>query len=168
MSRRARFFSRTAPVEYRWYQPGRKVLGKRMEEQLRFAVCYWHSVVGRGLDPFGAETFLRPWHAPGGDPMEQARHKADVAFELFRLLRVPYFTFHDLDLAPEGATLRETVGNVRRMGEVVSRKMAASGVRPLWGMANLTGNRRYMAGAATNPDPECSPMPRPSRSTRSS
>jgi len=154
MSRRARFFSRTAPVEYRWYQPGRKVLGKRMEEQLRFAVCYWHSVVGRGLDPFGAETFLRPWHAPGGDPMEQARHKADVAFELFSLLRVPYFTFHDLDLAPEGATLRETVGNVRRMGEVISRKMAASGVRPLWGMANLTGNRRYMAGAATNPDPE--------------
>ena len=154
MSRRARFFSRTAPVEYRWYTPGRKVMGKRMEDQLRFAVCYWHSVVGRGLDPFGAEAFLRPWHAAGGDPMEQARAKADVAFELFRLLRVPYFTFHDLDLAPEGDTLRETVSNVQRMGEVVARKMASSGVRPLWGMANLTSNRRYMAGAATNPDPE--------------
>jgi xylose isomerase len=154
VSRRAPFFSRTEPVEYRWYRPGRKVLGRRMEDHLRFAVCYWHSFIGRGLDPFGGDTFRRPWHAPGGEPMAQARHKADVAFELFALLRAPYFTFHDLDLAPEGATLRETVLNVRRMGEVVARKMEASGVRALWGMANLTGNRRYMAGAATNPDPE--------------
>ena len=154
MSRRAPFFSRAEPVEYRWYRPGRKVLARRMEDQLRFAVCYWHSFAGRGLDPFGGDTFQRPWHTPGGDPLKQARHKADVAFELFGLLRAPFFTFHDLDLAPEGATLRETNLNVRRVGEVVARKMGESGVRALWGMANLTGNRRYMAGAATNPDPE--------------
>jgi xylose isomerase len=86
--------------------------------------------------------------------MAHARLKADVAFDLFRLLRAPYFTFHDRDIAPEGATLRESNLNVRRIGEVFEKKMAASGVKLLWGTANLFSNRRYMAGAATNPDPE--------------
>ncbi|HUL64741.1 MAG TPA: xylose isomerase [Burkholderiaceae bacterium] len=142
------------PLGYRWYDPDRKVLGKRMEDQLRFAVCYWHSFVWPGTDMFGAETFRRPWHAAGGDPMAQALQKADVAFELFRLLRVPFFTFHDRDIAPEGATLAESNANVRRVGEVFARKMRDSGVKLLWGTANLFSNRRYMAGAATNPDPE--------------
>ena len=150
----ASFFGRADPVEYRWYKPDRKVLGKRMEDQLRFAVCYWHSLVWTGADPFGGETFQRPWHAAAGDAMKQAQQKADVAFDLLRLVRAPFFTFHDLDIAPEGATLRETILNVRRMGEVIARKMESSGARVLWGMANLTSNRRYMAGAATNPDPE--------------
>jgi xylose isomerase len=96
------------PLGYRWYDPQRQVLGKTMEQQLRFAVCYWHSFVWPGTDPFGGDTFQRPWHAAGGDPMAQAVHKAEVAFELFRLLNVPYFTFHDRDIAPEGATLRES------------------------------------------------------------
>ncbi len=142
------------PLGYRWYDPGRKVLGKRMEDHLRFAVCYWHSFVWTGTDPFGGETFMRPWHAAGGDAMQQAAQKADAAFELFRLLRVPYFTFHDRDIAPEGATLRESNLNVRRIGELFEKKMAAGGVKLLWGTANLFSNRRYMAGAATNPDPE--------------
>ncbi|MFT3955018.1 MAG: xylose isomerase [Piscinibacter sp.] len=142
------------PMGYRWYDPDRKVLGKRMAEHLRFAVCYWHSFVWNGLDPFGGDSFQRPWHAAGGDPMLQAQHKADVAFDLFRLLRAPYFTFHDRDIAPEGATLRESNLNVRRIGEVFEKKMAATGVKLLWGTANLFSNRRYMAGAATNPDPE--------------
>jgi xylose isomerase len=142
------------PLGYRWYDPDRKVLGRRMAEQLRFAVCYWHSFVWPGTDPFGGETFSRPWHAAGGDPMAQARLKADVAFDLFTLLRAPYFTFHDRDIAPEGATLRESNLNVRRIGEVFEKKMAATGVKLLWGTANLFSNRRYMAGAATNPDPE--------------
>ncbi|MBL0092050.1 MAG: xylose isomerase [Piscinibacter sp.] len=142
------------PLGYRWYDPDRKVLGKRMEDQLRFAVCYWHSFVWEGGDAFGGETFKRPWHAAGGDPMAQAHLKADTAFELFRLLRAPYFTFHDRDIAPEGATLRESNLNVRRIGEVFEKKMAATGVKLLWGTANLFSNRRYMAGAATNPDPE--------------
>ena len=84
------------PFGYRWYDPKRKVLGKRMEDHLRFAVCYWHSFVWQGTDPFGGDSFQRPWHAAGGDPMQQAEHKADVAFDLFRLLRAPYFTFHAL------------------------------------------------------------------------
>ncbi|MBX3607287.1 MAG: xylose isomerase [Piscinibacter sp.] len=142
------------PLGYRWYEPDRLVLGRRMEDQLRFAVCYWHSFVWPGSDPFGGDTFQRPWHAAGGDPMAQARQKAEVAFDLFRLLRAPYFTFHDRDIAPEGATLRESNLNVRRIGELFEKKMAATGVKLLWGTANLFSNRRYMAGAATNPDPE--------------
>jgi xylose isomerase len=142
------------PLGYRWYDPDRKVLGRRMADHLRFAVCYWHSFVWPGTDAFGGDTFQRPWHVPGGDPMAQALHKADVAFELFRLLRAPFFTFHDRDIAPEGATLRESNLNVRHVGEVFEKKMAATGVKLLWGTANLFSHRRYMAGAATNPDPE--------------
>jgi xylose isomerase len=148
------FFGDSKPFEYKWYRPERKVLGKRMSEHLRFAVCYWHSFVWQGLDPFGGDTFQRPWHAAGGDALKQAMHKADVAFELFRLLNVPFFTFHDRDIAPEGATLRESNANVRRVGEVLAKKMSKSGVKLLWGTANLFTNRRYMSGAATNPDPE--------------
>jgi len=154
MKRQASFFQQIRPAKYRWYQPGRKVLGKRMDEHMRFAVCYWHSIAAMGADPFGAGSFERPWHAPGGDPMAQAKQKADAAFDLFRLVQAPYFTFHDLDIAPEGATQRATHLNVRRMGEVIEKKMRASGVKVLWGMANLTSNRRYISGAATNPDPE--------------
>lgn len=142
------------PLGYRWYDPDRLVLGKRMEEHLRFAVCYWHSFVWPGLDPFGGDTFQRPWHAAGGDPMQQALHKADVAFDLFTLLNAPFFTFHDRDIAPEGATLAESNANVRKIGEVFARKMEETGVQLLWGTANLFSNRRFMAGAATNPDPE--------------
>lgn len=142
------------PLGYRWYEPDRLVLGKRMEEQLRFAVCYWHSFVWPGLDPFGGDTFQRPWHAAGGDAMQQALMKADVAFDLFTLLNAPFFTFHDRDIAPEGATLAESNANVRRIGEVIARKMEETGVKLLWGTANLFSNRRFMAGAATNPDPE--------------
>lgn len=142
------------PLGYRWYDPQRKVLGKTMQQHLRFAVCYWHSFVWPGTDPFGGDSFQRPWHAAGGDAMAQAAHKAEVAFELFRLLKVPYFTFHDRDIAPEGATLRESNLNVRRIGELFEKKMRDTGVGLLWGTANLFSNRRYMAGAATNPDPE--------------
>jgi len=148
------FFQQSVPVKYKWYKPEKKVLGRAMADHLRFAVCYWHSFVWPGLDPFGGETFRRPWHAAGGDPMKQAHHKADVAFELFRLLQVPFFTFHDRDIAPEGDTLRESNRNVRKIGEVFEKKMAKSGVKVLWGTANLFTNRRYMSGAATNPDPE--------------
>ncbi len=142
------------PYGYRWYDPDRTVMGKRMEEQLRFAVCWWHTLVWPGGDPFGSETFMRPWHTPGGNPMQQAHDKVDVGFELFRLLGVPFFTFHDRDVAPEGATLRESNANLRLIGDHLARKIDETGVKLLWGTANLFSNRRYMAGAATNPDPE--------------
>ena len=96
------------PLAYHRYDPDRLVLGKRMEDHLRFAVCYWHSLCWPGLDPFGGDTFARPWMQPG-DAMERAREKAEVAFELLRLLGVPFFTFHDRDVAPEGATTAESL-----------------------------------------------------------
>jgi xylose isomerase len=127
------------------------VLGKRMEDQLRPAVCYWHNFVYAGNDPFGGQTFDRPWF---GDTMDHARAKADAAFEMFRILRVPFFTFHDRDAAPEGASLAESNRNLNAIAETFEAKMAATGIRLLWGTANLFSHRRYMAGAATNPDPE--------------
>ena len=141
------------PSSFRWYDKDRIVAGKRLEDHLRFAVCYWHSFCWPGGDPFGGETFLRPWHH-GSDALGLAKQKADVAFELFRLLDVPYFTFHDVDAAPEGATLRESVYNLDVIAGVFEEKMASAKVRLLWGTANLFSNRRYMAGAATNPDPD--------------
>ncbi len=124
-----------------------------MRDHLRFAVCWWHTLCWPGTDPFGGETFGRPWHG-AGDPMAQARAKVDVAFETFRLLGVPFFTFHDRDIAPEGATLRESNRNVSEIAELIGERMAETGMRLLWGTASLFTHRRYMAGAATNPDPE--------------
>jgi xylose isomerase len=143
-----------SPLAYRYYDSERQVLGKRMEDHLRFAVCYWHSFVWPGLDPFGGESFLRPWMQAGGDAMAQARQKADIAFEMFRLLDVPFFTFHDRDIAPEGATLADSNRNVRVIADLFARKMETAKVKLLWGTANLFSNRRFMSGAATNPDPE--------------
>lgn len=145
--------SEREPFAYRHYDKRRLVLGKTMQEQLRFAVCYWHSFGWPGTDPFGDPTFERPWHG-AGDPMAQALHKADVAFDLFRLLDAPFFTFHDRDVAPEGNSLAEFHTKLRKVGEVFARKMQETGVRLLWGTANLFSHPRYMAGAATNPDPE--------------
>lgn len=141
------------PLAYRYYDAKRMVLGKPMAEQLRFAACYWHSFASTGMDVFGDGTFQRPWHA-AGNAMEQALHKADVAFDMFRLLDVPFFTFHDRDVAPEGRTLRESNDQLMRMVDVFERKMDETGVRLLWGTANLFSHPRYMSGAATNPDPD--------------
>ena len=141
------------PYGYRYYDKDRVVLGKRMEDHLRLAICYWHSFCWPGGDPFGGDTFQRKWMA-AGDPMQQAKLKADVAFEMFQLLDMPFFTFHDRDIAPEGATLAESNANVNAIADIFERKMADSGVKLLWGTANLFSNRRFMGGAATNPDPD--------------
>jgi xylose isomerase len=141
------------PLAFRWYNREQMVMGKTLAEHLRFAVCYWHSFSWTGLDPFGAETFLRPWQRPG-DEMANARLKAEVAFEMFELLGVPFFTFHDRDIAPEGERLADFQKNVWEIAKIFEAKMKSSGVRLLWGTANLFSHRRYMAGAATNPDPE--------------
>jgi xylose isomerase len=141
------------PLAFRWYDAKQKVLGKTMAEHLRFAVCYWHTLVWPGLDPFGGETFLRPWHR-AGDAMDHARTKADVMFETLRLLGVNHFTFHDLDIAPEGEGLKQFNKNVSTIAAYLADKMAKTGIRLLWGTANMFSNRRFMAGAATNPDPD--------------
>ena len=141
------------PLVYRWYQADETILGKTMSEHLRFAVCYWHSFCWTGTDPFGGDSFIRPWYGLS-DPMAAARMKADVAFELYRILGVPFFTFHDRDIAPEGETLATSNRNVREIADLFAKKMDSSGMRLLWGTANLFSHRRYMAGAATNPDPD--------------
>jgi xylose isomerase len=162
MNQASSFFKRGEPIRYeglespnplafRWYNPDRLVLSKRMEDHLRFSVAYWHSFAWPGSDPFGGQTFERPWF---GDDMEHARVKADMAFELFTLLGVPFFAFHDRDIAPEGKTLAESNRNVREIAEIFAKKMEETKIRLLWGTANMFSNRRFMAGAATNPDPE--------------
>ncbi|PCJ89455.1 MAG: xylose isomerase [Hyphomicrobiales bacterium] len=157
------FFGDIAPIKYegpnstndfafRHYNPDEVILGKRMEDHLRMAVAYWHSFAYAGSDPFGGDTFDRPWFS--GDPMEAAKLKADVAFEMFDILDAPFFCFHDRDIAPEGETLEESNRYVSEIADVFSRKMETSKTKLLWGTANLFSNRRYMAGAASNPDPE--------------
>lgn len=141
-------------LAYRVYDPDRLVLGKRMEDHLRIAVCYWHSFASSGQDMFGPGTFDRPWLTPGVDPMQAARHKMDAAFEFVAKLGVPFFCFHDADIAPAGATFAETRRNLDEMVEYAAGHMERTGVRLLWGTANLFGHPRYAAGAATNPDPE--------------
>jgi xylose isomerase len=142
----------TDPLSFRHYDKNRLVLGRRMEDHLRFAVCYWHSFCWTGLDPFGGQTFERPWFQ-GGSPMELARLKADAAFDFFAKLGVPYYSFHDRDVSPEGDTPRETHDNLLRMVDVLGEQQQRTGVKLLWGTANLFSHRRFMAGAATNPDP---------------
>jgi xylose isomerase len=143
------------PLAFRHYDAGELVMGKRMEDHLRFAVCYWHSFVWPGGDPFGGQTFERPWFAGRiGDTMAAARLKADAAFEMFTALGVPFYCFHDADVRPEGAGFAENTKNLNEITDYLEAKQAATGVRLLWGTANLFSHRRYMAGAATNPDPE--------------
>ena len=140
-------------LAFRWYDGDRVVLGRSMAEQLRFAVCYWHSFCWPGSDVFGDGTFQRDWFA-GDVPLALAERKLEVAFEFFTKLGVPFFTFHDRDIAPEGATHAETRANLAHMVDRAAAAMEASGVGLLWGTANLFGHPRYAAGAATNPDPE--------------
>ncbi len=142
----------TNPLAYRYYQPDRIVLGKPLREHLRLTVCYWHSFVMNGADPFGGSTIQRPWMQ--GEPMEAARVKADAAFDLFRVLDVPFYSFHDRDVAPEGDSLSKTLSNTRTMGDYLGRKQQDTGMKLLWGTANLFSHPRFMAGAATNPDPD--------------
>ena len=140
------------PLAYRWYDKDRVVLGRTMREHLRLTVCYWHSFVMNGSDPFGAPTIIRPWS--GRDGLDAARQKADAAFDLFRVLGVPFYSFHDRDVVSEGATFAESVANLDAIADVLGQKQDETGVHLLWGTANLFSHPRYMAGAATNPDPE--------------
>ena len=136
---------------FRHYNPDEVILGKRMEDHLRFAIAYWHSFAWPGGDPFGGQTFDRPWF---GDTMELAKHKADVAFEMFDILGAPFFCFHDADVRPEGASYAENTARLQEMTDYFAAKMEGRKTKLLWGTANLFSHRRFMAGAATNPDPE--------------
>ncbi len=156
------FFKDIPPIRYegpeastefafRHYDPDEMVMGKRMEDHLRFAVAYWHSFAWPGGDPFGGQTFDRPWF---GDTMELAKMKAEVAFEMFALLGQPFFCFHDADVRPEGDGFAESKARLDEIVDYFGEKMEATGTKLLWGTANMFSHRRWMAGAATNPDPD--------------
>ena len=147
------------PLAFRYYDKDRMVLGKRMEDQLRCAVCYWHTFAWHGSDVFGAGTFERPWHAVA-NPIEAAELKLKTAFEFFEKLGAPFFTFHDRDIAPEGTTLKETHTILDRIVEQAEKEMQRTGVKLLWGTANLFSNPRYMAARPPTPIRRCSPTPR--------
>ncbi len=144
------------PLAFRWYDADRVVAGKTMAEHLRFGVCYWHTFAWDGFDIFGSGTLDRPWHPnqnPGLVPMDAAKTKMDAAFEFFEKLGAPFFSFHDIDIAPEGSTFAETCRNLDQMIDLAEGHMERTGVRLLWGTTNAFSHPRFMAGAATNPDP---------------
>ncbi len=156
------FFKSIAPIKFegletanefafRHYDPDEMLLGKRMEDHLRFSCAYWHSFAWPGSDPFGGQTFERPWF---GDTMAQAKLKADVAFEMFDILGLPFYAFHDADARPEGATFAESLRNLEEIVDYFGEKQTTHKAKLLWGTANLFSHRRWMSGAATNPDPE--------------
>lgn len=139
------------PFAFKVYDENRKIGGKTMREHLRFAVCYWHSFCGVGSDPFGPGTRVHGWDTPAS-AMAKAEARVDASFEFFSKLGVPYYCFHDFDLAPEGATVAESENNLRHMVAMAKERQQTTGVKLLWGTANLFSHPRYMNGAATNPD----------------
>lgn len=142
----------TNPMAFRHYDPDEVVLGKRLEDHLRFAVAYWHSFAWEGGDPFGGPTFERPWHPQNS--MENARLKADIAFDMFALLGQPYFCFHDADIRPDQGNFADNLASLNEITDYIGAKMQARGPKLLWGTANMFSHRRWMAGASTNPDPD--------------
>ncbi|MCW2388508.1 xylose isomerase [Sphingobium sp. B11D3B] len=140
-------------LAYRWYDKDRVVLGKRMEDHLRFAVCFWHTFCWPGSDVFGAGTFNRPWHA-GANDSAAAHQKRAIAFDFFKKLDVPFYCFHDVDVMAQAEGVAEHRRYLAEAVDHLEELQASSGRKLLWGTANLFGHPRFAAGAATNPDPE--------------
>jgi xylose isomerase len=140
------------PLAFTWYDENRKIAGKTMKEYFRFAVCYWHTFCNTGADPFGPGTKIFPWNA-SGDVIQRAKDKMDANFEFITKLGVPYYCFHDIDLVDDAPdNLKEYERRLQSIVEYAKQKQADSGVKLLWGTANVFSNPRYMNGASTNPD----------------
>ncbi len=139
------------PMAFRWYDENKIVAGKPMKEYLRFACAYWHSFVGNGGDPFGEPTHLHPWNEKA-DAVERAKDKADAAFEFITKLGMPYYCFHDVDVVDYTNDVNENDKRLQDLTAYLKQKQDASGVKLLWGTANLFSHKRYMNGASTNPD----------------
>ena len=142
----------TNPLAFRHYNPDEVVMGKRMEDHLRFAVAYWHSFAWEGGDPFGGPTFERPWYPQ--DDMGRAKQKADVAFEMFDILDAPFFCWHDADVRPDQGSFAGNLSTLEEITDYLGEKMEGSKTKLLWGTANMFSHRRWMSGASTNPDPD--------------
>jgi xylose isomerase len=139
------------PLAFRWYDADKVVAGKTMKDHLRFAGAYWHSFVGNGADPFGEPTHVFEWNKKS-DPVERAKDKMDAAFEFLTKMNLPYYCFHDVDVVDYGNDVNENDRRLQALVDYAKQKQAESGVKLLWGTANMFSNRRYMNGAATNPD----------------
>jgi xylose isomerase len=139
------------PLAFRHYNPAEEIDGKSLKDHMRFSIAYWHSFRGAGLDPFGGATIVRPWDA-GKNPVDIALRRMDAAFEFFQKIESPFWCFHDRDIAPEGRSLRESNAILDRVVAHAKQLQKATGVKLLWGTANLFSNPRYMCGASTNPD----------------
>jgi xylose isomerase len=141
----------TNPLAYRWYDENKVVAGKPMKDWLRFAVAYWHSFCGNGSDPFGGPSQIHPWDEKS-DPIERAKDKADAAFEFITKMGMPYYCFHDIDVVDYTNDIMDNEKRLQAMTAYLHEKQKASGVKLLWGTANVFSHRRYMNGASTNPD----------------
>ena len=141
------------PLAYNWYDAEKIILGKSLKEHLRFAVCYWHSFNWTGNDVFGEGAFNRPW-LTNPKSHRAALEKLDAAFDFISKLGAPFFCFHDVDVAAHADTVKELSENLKRISDPLKDKMQKHNIELLWGTANLFSHPRYMAGAATNPDPE--------------
>lgn len=139
------------PFAFKYYNPNEVILGKKMKEHLKFSMAYWHTMTGKGEDPFGAQTMERPWDEET-DSMERAKVRVKVAFEFMEKLGLEYFAFHDRDIAPEGATLSESNKNLDEIVDVIEEEMKRTGIKLLWGTANLFYNKRFVNGASTSPN----------------
>ena len=139
------------PLAFRWYDANRIISGKSMKDHLRFACAYWHSFVGNGADPFGEPTHIHPWNAKA-DAVERAKDKMDAAFEFITKMGMEYYCFHDVDVVDYTNDVNENDRRLQALVDYAKQKQAASGVKLLWGTANLFSNKRYMNGASTNPD----------------
>jgi xylose isomerase len=139
------------PLAFRWYDADRVVAGKTMKDHLRFAGAYWHSFCGTGADPFGGATHVFPWDEKA-DAVERAKDKMDAAFEFLTKMNLPYYCFHDVDVVDYGNDVAENDRRLQALVDYAKQKQAASGVKLLWGTANLFSHKRYMNGASTNPD----------------
>jgi xylose isomerase len=138
-------------LAFKFYDADKLVGGKRMADHLRFSACYWHTFCAKGSDPFGVDTQVFPWDEPQ-DPLDAARARLDAAFEFFTKLGVPYYCFHDRDMAPEGDSVTSSEQNLQALVELAGERQRATGMKLLWGTANLFSHPRYMNGASTNPD----------------
>ncbi len=139
------------PLAFKYYDPQRKIGNKTMAEHLRFSVAYWHTMMGNGQDLFGAPSFQRPWHQ-FSDPLERAKATMEAAFEFFQKLGVQYYCFHDRDIAPQGESFAQTCKNLETMALMAKDLQKSTGIKLLWGTANLFSDPIYAQGAATNPD----------------
>ena len=139
------------PLAFKVYDANKVIGGKTMAEHLRFATCYWHTFCWEGNDPFGPGTRSLDWNSTS-DPMTNARQKMDAAFELFTKLGTPFYCFHDRDMSPEGSSVLESERNLSQMVELAAERQKATGMKLLWGTANVFSNARYKNGASTNPN----------------